>query len=50
MLKDLVESLEKVLCVCRVLFGTATWLHEDKQFQATIGYDANLHSGWYSSM
>ncbi|KAI0029310.1 hypothetical protein K488DRAFT_56638 [Vararia minispora EC-137] len=49
MLKDLVGALEDMLCICRTLFGTATWLHEDGRFQATIGDSDGLgHGGWYS--
>jgi hypothetical protein len=51
MMKDLVEALNSMLSLCRTLFGTATWLHEDMRFQTTISDSdgpGSSHNGWYS--
>ena len=62
-LKDLVEAVESLLGTCRVLFGTATWLKDDRyKFALASGYEdlseppsaaASMthvdHHGWYSN-
>ncbi|VDC05323.1 unnamed protein product [Peniophora sp. CBMAI 1063] len=64
-LKDLVDAVEGLLGTCRVLFGTATWLKDDRyKFALAGGYEDlsetpsaatsmlhvdHSHHGWYSN-
>lgn len=64
-LKDLVDAVESLLGTCRVLFGTATWLKDDRYRFALGGFedlsetpsaatsmlhvDQHGHHGWYSN-
>ncbi|KAI0060839.1 hypothetical protein BV25DRAFT_1827399 [Artomyces pyxidatus] len=51
MLKDLVDALERLLGICRSLFGTAAWLDERRRPEDTLPMDeVGPHHGWYSTL
>ncbi|KAI0047054.1 hypothetical protein FA95DRAFT_1493111 [Auriscalpium vulgare] len=49
LLKDMVDTLEGLLNICRTLFGAATWLEERHWSEVTV-IEENVHHGWYSTL